>query len=289
MKLFNYARVRAGFRPFGVVLALALMIGMVAGVAADSTVVVSGNTADTSMPENASTGWWFARDPNNASPYEFNDDQATIGSGSLYVFPLSATPAKKFIAENFVIQTLADPSTLSISYDWFIATSGASASQNFAYLNVYMNFPQSSPTKFYDCRFDFAPPTAPTGAWNTSSFSASTTPTAVLTRNDSPQACPATIDGMPAGSHLRMFSFNLGDTSASDAGLSGYFDRVVYSADGETTTYDFDPPPPPQPVTKDDCKKGGWMSLHDDTGTPFVNQGDCVSYVATEGKNKAGN
>ena len=34
------------------------------------------------------------------------------------------------------------------------------------------------------------------------------------------------------------------------------------------------------PVTTDDCKKGGWM----DFGV-FKNQGDCVSYVATGGKN----
>jgi hypothetical protein len=35
-----------------------------------------------------------------------------------------------------------------------------------------------------------------------------------------------------------------------------------------------------EPITKGDCKKGGWM------GWPmFKNQGDCVSYVATGGKN----
>jgi hypothetical protein len=34
------------------------------------------------------------------------------------------------------------------------------------------------------------------------------------------------------------------------------------------------------PTTKDQCKKGGWM----DFGV-FKNQGDCVSFVATGGKN----
>jgi hypothetical protein len=35
-----------------------------------------------------------------------------------------------------------------------------------------------------------------------------------------------------------------------------------------------------EPITKDDCKNGGW------SGWPvFKNQGDCVSYVATGGKN----
>jgi hypothetical protein len=39
------------------------------------------------------------------------------------------------------------------------------------------------------------------------------------------------------------------------------------------------------PVTKDDCKNNGWKSLVDANGNTFKNQGDCVSYVATKGKN----
>jgi hypothetical protein len=39
--------------------------------------------------------------------------------------------------------------------------------------------------------------------------------------------------------------------------------------------------------TKGACKKGGWRLLTDASGTPFKNQGDCVSYVATNGRNVA--
>jgi hypothetical protein len=35
------------------------------------------------------------------------------------------------------------------------------------------------------------------------------------------------------------------------------------------------------PTTKDDCKNGGWQTFDQ----PFKNQGDCVSFVATKGKN----
>ena len=35
------------------------------------------------------------------------------------------------------------------------------------------------------------------------------------------------------------------------------------------------------PTSKDDCKNGGWQNF-----SVFKNQGDCVSYVATGGKNK---
>ena len=45
------------------------------------------------------------------------------------------------------------------------------------------------------------------------------------------------------------------------------------------------PPPPSVPVSKDDCKKGGWKNLVDSQGNPFKNQGDCVSFVATGGSN----
>lgn len=51
------------------------------------------------------------------------------------------------------------------------------------------------------------------------------------------------------------------------------------------TTYNFEPY---VVVTdKDQCKNDGWKSLADNTGRAFKNQGDCVSYVVTQGKNKA--
>ncbi|HSX43925.1 MAG TPA: hypothetical protein VLE69_01325, partial [Candidatus Saccharimonadales bacterium] len=47
------------------------------------------------------------------------------------------------------------------------------------------------------------------------------------------------------------------------------------------------PPAPVHPTTKDQCKDNGWQTLADINNRPFKNQGDCVSYVATNGKNKA--
>jgi len=46
-------------------------------------------------------------------------------------------------------------------------------------------------------------------------------------------------------------------------------------------------PPPPVPASKDQCKMDGWRTLVDSDGHSFKNQGDCVSFVATGGKNKA--
>jgi len=36
---------------------------------------------------------------------------------------------------------------------------------------------------------------------------------------------------------------------------------------------------------KGDCKNGGWQSMIDNAGNSFKNQGDCVSYFATKGRN----
>lgn len=39
------------------------------------------------------------------------------------------------------------------------------------------------------------------------------------------------------------------------------------------------------PASAEQCKQGGWQALYDDHGNKFKNQGDCVSFVATKGKN----
>jgi hypothetical protein len=43
----------------------------------------------------------------------------------------------------------------------------------------------------------------------------------------------------------------------------------------------------PTPVAKLDCMASGWSSLTDVLAMAFKNQGDCVSYVATDGRNTA--
>jgi len=57
------------------------------------------------------------------------------------------------------------------------------------------------------------------------------------------------------------------------------------------TVYNFEPfvtPAPPTVATdKDQCKNDGWKTVVAADGKSFKNQGDCVSYVATKGKNPA--
>jgi hypothetical protein len=55
-----------------------------------------------------------------------------------------------------------------------------------------------------------------------------------------------------------------------------------------TATVNVTDVPNPVPTTAKQCKGGGWQNLTDTTGTSFKNQGDCVSFVATQGANLAG-
>ncbi len=57
---------------------------------------------------------------------------------------------------------------------------------------------------------------------------------------------------------------------------------LIDNTDVDGKVYNYD-----QPADKDECKKGGWMNLIDADGNSFKNQGDCVSYVATGGRNPA--
>lgn len=61
---------------------------------------------------------------------------------------------------------------------------------------------------------------------------------------------------------------------------SGYtenIDRFVFGTGAGTTVFDFEPAVGP-PVSKNDCKNGGWQQFNNPS---FRNQGDCVSYVNT--------
>jgi hypothetical protein len=235
--------------------------------AAGSTVVITGDTA---TAEN-DPGWKFNRDTSTSTTFEFNTDQASIGSGSLYVEPIGSNPSDKLVAEDFVHMPVADLN--SISYDFMIAGSGNTSDSDQFYLNVYAV--TQNDNKFYDCRFDYVPATGSTAGFTTAAFASTDTPVNVQTSGTTRVTpCPTTLAGMPTGSYIRMFSLSVGDTSGSDAGLAGYLDRVVVDASTGVTTYDFEPALAPS--SKDSCKKNGWMTMNSPT---FKNQGECVSWV----------
>jgi choice-of-anchor C domain-containing protein len=72
-------------------------------------------------------------------------------------------------------------------------------------------------------------------------------------------------------------------TSTSTGSCGPALDSVVVTE----TIAEPDPDPTPEPGPLSDCKHDGWQELADASEHGFRNQGDCVSYVATDGKNVA--
>ena len=69
-------------------------------------------------------------------------------------------------------------------------------------------------------------------------------------------------------------------------GFNGNVDAFTIGVNGDNTTYDFEAaaPPPPlvgPPTNKDQCKNGGWQTFNNPS---FRNQGDCVSFVQSNGR-----
>lgn len=258
-----------------VLFSLSLVVFFIsAGVVnAATTVVVMGDTA---TGENQ-PGWLFNRDVSTSTPYEFNTDAPSIGVGSLYVLPIGATPANKFIAENFINAPIADVN--SISYDFLIGSGGDANDEEQFYMNVYANFGESADDKFYDCRYNIVPTVGSTTDFTTVVFDP-TQSYPVTTRGGasaSPYPCPAVpadMNLLSAGSNIRAFALNVGDTSASDVGIDGYLDNVVTNTSVGEVIYDFEPAL--TPVTKMECKNGGWMNFNSPV---FKNQGECVRYI----------
>ena len=248
---------------------------------AATTIVVTG---DTSAGENQ-PGWLFNRDVSTSTPFEFNTDAASIGTGSLYVEPIGSNASDKFIGENFLLTPIVQVN--SISYDFKIGSGGVATDEEQFYMNVYANFGESDPLKFYDCRYDVVATVGSTIDFTTVTFDpAQAYP--VTTHGTSPFTCPAVpadMNTLSAGSTIRVFALNVGDTSTNDTGLDGYLDNVVVNTASDVLTYDLEPEedgePSGAPVTKGECKNDGWMSF---SSPVFKNQGQCVSFVASEGK-----
>jgi glucuronoarabinoxylan endo-1,4-beta-xylanase len=81
------------------------------------------------------------------------------------------------------------------------------------------------------------------------------------------------------GSTLLLVSIGVG---SFNQGQIGYFDDVEIVHDDYQAAYDFEPAIGP-PEDKDACKNGGWMTFNNPS---FRNQGDCVSFVVSNGKAK---
>jgi hypothetical protein len=254
------------------------MTALICMAAVAMVLIAAPASADTTIKvdQNGEAGWLFNPDPANLTDFAFTTEQASIGTGSAKGGPIgpggagAGTGAEKLIGGKELGLPVTDLS--SIAYDFLVAGNGTAASGKHFYLNVYANIDNS--TNFYDCRFDYLPLVGSTTAFTTMSVTPTDVATTVTKRGTRfAGPCPATLAGMPAGSHVRAIALNIGDTGISDNGLVGYLDNVQIATTSETTTYDFEA----SPGTKDDCKNGGWAAFG------FPNQGACVSSLQANG------
>lgn len=213
-------------------------------------------TGDTAAGENQ-PGWLFNRDTSTATPYEFGTSTASIGDGSLYVLPIGSNASDKFIAEYFALTDMNEIN--SFAYDFNIGANATTTDANEFYLSVYANFGVSSSTKFYDCRYSVVPTSGVVGGWTTVTFDPDHSyPVTTRTGGEaSPYSCPNIPADMGKGAVVRAFAINLGDTSANDEGVDGYFDNVVFDTDAKITTFDFEPVIVPSETDEDDGGGGG--------------------------------
>jgi hypothetical protein len=90
------------------------------------------------------------------------------------------------------------------------------------------------------------------------------------------------VDGGPPGSGLDSFDAtptaftSIGDVVPTDCSVAFTLFAPDQVTAGDIVVVDA----PPLPTSKEQCKKGGWQTFG-----IFKNQGDCVSFVATGGKN----
>lgn len=217
---------------------------------------VSGNTT----PVETQTGWMFNRDTSTSTPFEFNDDESSVGNGSLYVKPIGANPSDKFVAEHFVFVPLL--ALDSVSYDFKIGATGQASDAQQFYMNVYANFGSSSATKFYDCRYSVVAQVGSTTDFTKVTFDPIQS-YPVKKGTNSPHECPsvpADMADVEMSSIVRAVAINVGDTTANDQGVNGYIDNVAVDYKVVELVYDFEPKavaPPNEDDEEDDDENSG--------------------------------
>lgn len=252
---------------------LTLVLGLASPAAADEVTV--------RVDSNGDHGWTFNPDPAYDTPYEFSTAESVLGSGTLYVPPITNTnngPADKFIA-------VLEANIPAHDFEYFdysvmpVAGPGATFSPSQYYVNLYVNLPGS--TTFYDCRYNMFSSFLQPGWWYSAGFSRAdagfSLPGAVTDRSGDGYTCPSSLVSLPAGSTLSRIALNVGDTSSGDTGLGAYIDAAwLYTVANRSTTrdttstrYDFEAPP----TSRTQCLDGGYAAFE------FRSPGECISSI----------
>ena len=270
---------------------------MVAGVtfAANSTVVVTPSDMATNVADVVAepTSWFFYNDEtdtidNSLGSFVVGPSTPPSGSGSVQI-SVSGTQRRNLATYQFSGTPLADITTLA--YSTYNPSTGNGGSINRSgYLNFNVDF---DGTDTWQRRLVFLPTdngavvqdswqewdAVQSGAalWR---YSGATWPGTAIS-GTTPRTWSDLLTSYP-GIRIRVTDSWLG-VRIGEPYANGYtenIDTFKFGTAAGTTTFDFEPAL--TPASKDECKKGGWMTFNSPT---FENQGQCVAYVASGGKN----
>lgn len=202
-----------------------------------------GDNGTIRIDANPDDGWVFNAEPPFVTPAGFSGEEASIGSGSIHVEPITNVGGTDPNAK-FILRYVPDSETLvedfqSFSIDFLIDDDDSSQVNQF-YVNFYTLTPDPGDGSWYDCRFDYIASTGSTSAWTPLLFS--TADPADSKGDNLGGTCPSSPSDMPAGSTVLFISVNLGDTSLNDSGVGGYYDNAQLTVGGSTTIWDFEEP-----------------------------------------------
>lgn len=231
-------------------------------------------------------GTWSTADtrPGGAVSFVIGPGQAPMGAGSLQMTTSSASAKAQMFTYSYAGTQLASLTTLGYA-DYRSSTSTNPAAQRIGLnIEVYLNGPNAGwTTLVYEPVYQ----SGGVGAlkdntwqtWNALGSGVWWSTKTVTGVGGTIQAFNSywtwdhIMSVFPNAVIAGGLGFNIG--SGWVGAFSGNADALAVGVSGATTTYNFEP-------DTGVCKNGGWQSYS------FKNQGDCVSYIATGGKN-AGN
>lgn len=220
-------------------------------IAAGAVLLLPAATAQAATPQTLrvtsfsgpdSQGWLI--DDNGqggeAYPYQFvAGNNPPLGTGSLqFAANDPVIPAEKMFVKRAQVIPAAEFRT--ISFDYYFAAGSATTTPNMFYLNLYVDTAVIG-THWYDCKYDYLANRSANGVWATLTALRERAADVVTEKNSA--TCPKSISQLQPTDKIFLIALNAGDTSNTDAGIRGGFDKVVIETATSNITYDFEPTP----------------------------------------------
>lgn len=261
----------------------AIPIGAAAATSSSSNIVVTESDIARQIEDTPPTRSWvfYFRSPTSTGAFVSGPGNPPLGVGSFEMGTVLATDKGTLFNYDHVGTRLADITALS--YATYRDPASTAPAVQLPSMNIEVDYNGPAVAGGYTSLV-FEPVYNPTqgaiqsGVWQTwngiPGIWWSTRPINGCAVSPCYQSWNDIVAANPNASILGGFGVNQGSGSG---GLIAASDALKISHNGSSWAYNFEPFR--TPVTKDDCKNGGWQNLRDAGGAPFKNQGQCVSYT----------